>query len=292
MSAPARHGTCLSRQIMQNPLASDPSDLATSATILPVSAEFGDPPILSQSRRARTLRVAVPVLAGVSAAAAIVAATRLPRPHQRAIALTALGTAVGVGLVRWQLGRLFVEQPAHTVKGRIGALEIRTYPATVQAVTLVEGVFWRRALDEGFRRLGAFIFGSNSAGEHIAMTSPVIATAAVAETTAIASTEGSTTDGAAGLNVAFIMPEARSSGSLPVPRDHRVRFRDVPPRRVAVLRFTGRYEGTNVALHQRKLLDLVERAGLTARGEPTFAGYDGPSTIPILRRLEVWVEID
>lgn len=91
--------------------------------------------------------------------------------------------------------------------------------------------------------------------------------------------------------VTFTMPKERSSGSLPVPEDSRVRLRSVPPRRVAVLCYRGRYNARRVAEKTRQLLEAVDRAGLPTRGEPEFAGYDPPSTLPWLRRNEVWIEL-
>ncbi|AKT42118.1 SOUL family heme-binding protein [Chondromyces crocatus] len=277
---------------MQNPLVPTPSEVATPATLLPISAEHGDPPVLARNRRARAVRALLPAVAVGSAVAAFVAADRIRRPAVRAATLSMLGSLVGAGLVRWQLARLFTEQPAHTVERRIGKLEVRHYPAMVEAATIVEGVFWPRALSEGFRRLAGFIFGSNVAGEQIAMTAPVVATATVGETTALTSPDGCTLDGAAGLTVGFLMPRDRTSGSLPVPRDHRICFRDIPPRRIAVRRFSGRLDSARVAVEQRKLIASAERAGFTVRGEPTFAAYDPPTTLPFLRRFEVWVEVD
>jgi hypothetical protein len=46
-----------------------------------------------------------------------------------------------------------------------------------------------------------------------------------------------------------------------------------------------------VAEKSQALLEAVERAGLRTRGEPEFAGYDPPTTLPFLRRNEVWIEL-
>ncbi|MDF2692292.1 MAG: uncharacterized protein K0S65_675, partial [Labilithrix sp.] len=65
------------------------------------------------------------------------------------------GLAV-LGLLGWQLQRLFTAKPKHEVERRVGHLEIRRYPSIRIAETTVEGT-WDAALDEGFRRLAAFI---------------------------------------------------------------------------------------------------------------------------------------
>jgi hypothetical protein len=41
----------------------------------------------------------------------------------------------------------------------------------------------------------------------------------------------------------------------------------------------------------KQLLDSARDHEIEVRGEPAFAGYDAPSTLPILRRNEVWVEV-
>ena len=83
----------------------------------------------------------------------------------------------------------------------------------------------------------------------------------------------------------------RTIDSLPRPRDVRVTLVEVPERRVAVLGYRGRYRGDVVEAHQRVLRQRVAEAGLPAKGEPSFAGFDPPWTIPLLRRNEVWIEL-
>jgi hypothetical protein len=100
-----------------------------------------------------------------------------------------------------------------------------------------------------------------------------------------------TEPGSRGYKMSFVMPPGRSVESLPLPNDSEVELDQVPERRVAVLRFTGRYRGTEVAQHEEELLRMVKEAGLQATSAPMFAGFDPPSTLPFLRRNEVWVEV-
>ena len=79
---------------------------------------------------------------------------------------------------------------------------------------------------------------------------------------------------------------------LPHPDDTRILIRPLPSRRVAVVRFSGRYDDEAVQEKKRELMTRVESSGFVPRGEATFAGYDPPWTIPLLRRNEVWVEIE
>jgi hypothetical protein len=206
-------------------------------------------------------------------------------------ALTALGGAAL--LVRWQLERLITEEPEYEVERSLNGLEIRHYGPRVIAETLVENQpDWDVARSEGFRRLASYIFGGNQREQGIAMTGPVsVGTGAKkSERIAITAPVG-TRRAAAGYVVSFTMPKQYELESLPAPSDERVLLRQVPGERVAVLRFSGRYRSELIHDKQAELVRRARAAGLETVGEPLFAGYDAPSTLPFLRRVEVWVPI-
>ncbi|HKO90175.1 MAG TPA: heme-binding protein [Polyangiaceae bacterium] len=201
----------------------------------------------------------------------------------------------GAALARWQLARLFTEQPTYALERQIGPLEIRRYAPHCVAETRVSASSWDVALREGFQRLAGYIFGGNRraertsappgeaarepATEKIDMTSPVQMRPERPENLARS------------YLVSFSMPAGRTPASLPQPNDIRVSVTTQPARRVAVLRYRGRYNGTTVAKKVAELLDYVRKAGLQQRGEPEFAGYDPPSTLPVLRRNEIWLDL-
>ena len=202
-------------------------------------------------------------------------------------ALAAGGVALGMLALRSQLQRLFTDEPAFTSEKRIGKLQLRAYPARVEATTQIDTGRIEDALDQGFHRLAGFIFGGNQTHEALPMTSPVTARGEkLAMTTPVIASdhEGSYT-------LAFVMPPGRDLASLPKPTDKHVRLREIPARRVAVLRFAGRHTAGNIGAAERQLLRLVTAAGLESVGKPSFAGFDPPMTLPILRRNEVWIEI-
>lgn len=180
-------------------------------------------------------------------------------------------SGAAIAIARWQLARFFTEQPDYAVEKRDGDLEVRTYAPRVVAETTVGARAWEEVLDEGFRRLARYIFGGNDQHEKIAMTAPVNATV--------------------DHQVVFTMPKGRSIATLPDPEDRRVRLRERPAERVAALRFRGTYRGKRIEEKRRELLQRVRAAGLLPLSEPVFAGYDGPSTLPFLRRVEVWVRV-
>lgn len=182
--------------------------------------------------------------------------------------------ALALGALRWQMARWFTETPAYEVEGRAGELELRRYPLLVEARASLEVQSFEGALDRGFGRLACYIFGANVRDEDLAMTTPVVTTLRDGHYT-----------------MAFIMPAGRSIASLPPPDDARIELREVPARRIAALRFHGRFTRDNIASHERRLLRGIVDAGLAARGSVAFVGYDSPATLPALRRNELWIEI-
>lgn len=221
----------------------------------------------------------VPVAVGLSTFAALGAS----RAARGAAFWAGVGTAIGLGVARWQLSRVFTEEPQYTVEQRIGRLEVRRYPTIVRAETTVRGHEWRAALDEGFGRLARYIFGANEDREQLAMAAPVTtfrndAHAAPNEHDAI--------------DISFMMPGARPLATLPAPTDARILLVEDAPRFVAVLRYSGPFDIELTRRKQRELFQLVERAGLHPVNDPGFAGYDPPSTLPLLRRNEVWIDVE
>jgi hypothetical protein len=210
-------------------------------------------------------------------------------PWQRG-ALAAVGALLAVGLVRWQAAGRFIEEPAHTVEARDGAIEIRRYGPCVRAETTVETGPAERAAREGFRRLAGYIFGGNRARASVAMTAPVTQRAEGERIAMTAPVTQSTEQGP--WRVTFTMPGGRTLDELPAPVDARVILRALPARRVAVLRYAGRSGPEVMAAHERTLRAWLAGRGMTPSGPAISARYDPPSTLPFLRRNEVWLELD
>jgi hypothetical protein len=208
----------------------------------------------------------VPVAAGLGVAAFA---------GSRRLGILAGGaTALVAGLTRWQLQRWFTDEPAYEVERVIDDIEIRRYKPRVEAHTRFATLDFDEVRERGFRRLASYIFGGNAAHHELAMTCPVtIATRGAAHT------------------MAFVMPPDYSRRDLPQPDDSRIELVDVPARRVAVMRYHGGYRSQTVERHAAELREKVAALGLTTRGEPMFAGFDPPTTLPLLRRAEIWLEL-
>jgi hypothetical protein len=242
--------------------------------------------VATQPRGSRSRRV-VAFWTGVGlvpvAAAAVAKWARSSRAGWIAAGVSALGFAA----LRWQLDRMWNDEPDYVVEERIGSLEIRRYLPRVEARTMIDESDFDVALERGFDRLAGYIFGFNRGGEKLAMTSPVTARGEALEMPDFGAGAQS-----GGHVMAFVMPPERAVASLPQPLDERVELVDVTERRVAVLRYSGAYRSDVVAARARELCELASDAGLLAKSEPVFAGFDPPWTLPFLRRSEVWLELE
>jgi hypothetical protein len=175
-------------------------------------------------------------------------------------------------------------EPASTVIARVGAVEIRRYAPTAAAETTVEGSeLYARSI--GFQRLFAYITGSNAGRGKIAMTAPVAQAPAekIAMTAPVAQTETST----GAWTVRFFLPATLTVATAPQPLDRRVVIVAVPPRVMAVLRFSGQGTPDTVAAEGRRLDAILATSAWHADGPLVAWFYDPPWTLPPLRRNEV-----
>lgn len=222
-------------------------------------------------RHARSLALgAAALVAPLGLGTGVAALTR----SRRAGLIAGGFTAVALAALRWQLQRWFTDEPMYVVERTIGQLEIRRYAPRVEAHTRITALDFETALDEGFHRLAAYIFGANDRGQSLAMATPVTNMPRASTHT-----------------VAFVMPPGYARAALPRPKDERIALVEVPARRIAALRYRGRYTGEHMLEQTRRLHELVVAADLETTGQPTFAGFDPPWTLPALRRAEIWIEL-
>ena len=166
-----------------------------------------------------------------------------------------------------------VEHARYSVVASSGDIEIRDYAAQVVAETTVSGER-SSAISEGFRRLAGYIFGANQPGEKIAMTAPV----------------GQRPTGE-NWRVTFTMPASYSMKTLPKPNNQAVELIELPPQRLAAIRFSGLVDEGDLSQNQAKLMRFLEQEKLKPIGAPRYAFYDPPWTLPFNRRNEVLIEI-
>jgi len=197
-----------------------------------------------------------------------------PRPAAPRAALLLLAIA----MLTPALAGAIEEAPFEVVR-RYPAFELRQYGPTLAAETTVTGDF-DGVGNKAFLTLADFIGGRNSDRTKIAMTAPVLQTPA---------TDAGPPDR---YLFAFVMPPTFTSATLPQPVDPRVRVRQVPPRLMAVHRYSGSWSQARYRQEEAVLLDAVREAGLKPVGVPVFARYNSPFALWFMRRNEVMVEVD
>ena len=203
-----------------------------------------------------------------------------------------MGIARAIGAATALLGSVVgvhaeTEQARYTVVRQQDAFELRAYEPAIVAEVKAQGSR-DDAVSAGFRILAAYIFGANLPGKSIAMTAPVTQEAGqrIAMTAPVTQQAG---QGA--WTIRFIMPAGSKLGTMPKPKDERVRLAEVPGRRMAAMRFSGLATDASLAEHERLLADWMAKGRLTPAGPAVFAYYDPPWTLPFLRRNEVLVPV-
>jgi hypothetical protein len=164
------------------------------------------------------------------------------------------------------------EQYSYTVVQTFPDFEIREYEEALFTSTELPGKSYRANSGTGFRILAGYIFGGNSTGEQIAMTSPV----------AVDLRENNT--------MYFMVPKGYDESNLPQPKDSRVNFVRLPKRVVAVIRFGGWADDKDIRIHADKLKKALEREGIAHTDSFSFFGYNPPYDM-VDRRNEVVVEL-
>ncbi len=170
-------------------------------------------------------------------------------------------------------------QPGYRLVKRDGPFEIRAYePMILAEVQLAGGR--RDAMGKGFKILSDYINRANEPGVRLPMTVPVTLQPA-----------GDKINGKSWI-IRFIMPPGSVLDKLPKPNDGRIVLFPVPVARAAICRFAGRAGNDTLKDRTAALKNWVNGEGLSAAAPPTYAFYNGPLTLPFLRRNEVMVAVE
>ena len=175
------------------------------------------------------------------------------------------------------------EEPEYEVLQQTDEYEIRQYASYLVAETRVSGDFDRTG-NAAFRRLAGYIFGDNRSST----SNEANAAASVSMNMTVPVTRQKV-EGEEGRSTVyrFVMERAYDTESLPVPNDERVKLTEEKGGRFAVLRYRGRITEERFKKYVELLKTSLERDGLATIGEPISAVYNGPFTLPMLRRNEV-----
>ena len=180
-----------------------------------------------------------------------------------------------------------IEEASYQVVTTEGAFELRDYAPHIVAETSVAGDF-EKAGSSAFRRLFGYISGDNRSQTKITMTAPV--SQQPREKIAMTAPVGQQKSGDRWV-VSFMMPAAHSMKTLPVPDNPKVTLRQVPARRMAVVRYSGFWSEKNYQKNELKLDSWVQTEGFKTSGEAIWARYNSPFSLWLLRRNEILVPV-
>ncbi|MEY2600031.1 MAG: hypothetical protein RLZZ142_2290 [Verrucomicrobiota bacterium] len=190
----------------------------------------------------------------------------------RTLLLLATASVTALALLGCKATRAGYESAPYRVLQKDGRFEIREYPP----LTLVQSppAEPESAASQNFRRLFAFITGSNAEKRKIPMTTPVFLSSQPA-----------------GRSMAFVMPSSLPAHQVPRPTDPSLQVRSTPSKRFAVLRYSGRQAPQTEQARLAELRAWIQEARLRSLADPTFAYFDPPWTPPFLRRIEVMLPL-
>lgn len=185
------------------------------------------------------------------------------------------------------------EEPDYKLIKKTKNIEVRWYAPTLIAQVAVQGSR-DAAISSGFRKLADFIFGNNKsstqkgASEKISMTTPVIqqANEKIAMTTPVVQ-QGNANQ----WTVHFVMPKKYTLKTLPKPNNKDISIQTTKPYKAIVIRFSGLSSQRNLRKHLSKLDDYIKNNGIKTLGQPIYAFYNPPWTLPFLRRNEIMYKL-
>ncbi len=188
------------------------------------------------------------------------------------------------GLLGIRLG----EEPIYDLLKSDGDFEVRKYDSlTLASITLNQE--YDLAMEEGLRRLSGYIYGQNSSQqemktwdarsqerEELSMIYPVLRERSEA-----------------GWTISFVLPRHLTLTTAPRPEDTAIYLHRESPRFMATLRYGGHNDLDKFESKTRELQDwLSQNREFRVVSSFRCAEYDGPLTIPFLRRNEVLVRVD
>ena len=198
----------------------------------------------------------------------------------------AVGAALIGGAAFYYLKERQTEEPDYRALTSDGDYQIRDYAAMTVAETVVNGPR-KNALDQGFRTIADYIFAKSRDGEKLAMTVPVMQDAG----SPMASDPPLFDDELQGAwRTRFVMPGGRTADELPDPPTG-IELVELPPRKVAVVSFSGVANERLLAAQEDRLRGWLARRGEKSDAEPEYAFYNSPMIPGPLRRNEVWLAL-
>ena len=166
-----------------------------------------------------------------------------------------------------------IEQYKYTVLKKVDGIEIRRYESALFSSVLLNQSSYEQSSNNGFRILAGYIFGGNSTGEKIAMTSPV------------AMELGDS------IKMSFMVPSSKTEKSLPSPRNQSIFFEKQASKVMAAIRFGGWASDEKIEVYKKKLTEVLNANNIKFKGNFCYLGYNPPYKI-LNRKNEIVVEVE
>ena len=129
--------------------------------------------------------------------------------------------------------------------------------------------------NNGFRKLINYISGNNKKKEKIAMTTPV-----------------NVIQIKNNYVMQFYLPIEYKKNEIPLPSDNSVKISSIEPGYFAVIGYSGFASDKNFYKHLEVLISELKTDNIKILGPPIKATYDGPFTLPNLRRNEAIFQVE
>jgi hypothetical protein len=186
-----------------------------------------------------------------------------------------------------------IEEPKYSVVKKDEDIELRLYEPYIVAETVVDTSDYDAASNEGFKRLAGYIFGANNKQQKISMTSPVATEQSQKIAQKIAMTAPVQTEKqGTSLRITFMMPSEFTLETLPIPNDSRIVFRQVPAKKAAAIKFSGRWTTENFDKHTNELMKWIEKQELKICGTTVVARYNPPFIPSFFRHNEIIIPVE
>ena len=162
------------------------------------------------------------------------------------------------------------EEPKYKLIKSTDVYEIRQYQDRLAVETTQS-----KSQNGAFRRLFNYISGSNESSSKIAMTVPVI--------------QSKNSNGA---SMIFFLPKNFTKQSAPLPDGDDVKLITVKGGFYAVTKYSGRSTDQNFIKHSALLFEALRKDNILTIGDPMMATYNGPFTLPFMRRNEAMYRLN
>ena len=129
--------------------------------------------------------------------------------------------------------------------------------------------------NSSFRNLFNYISGANVDSQKIEMTTPVTESKKSSE-----------------MVMQFYLPSKFTKKTAPVPTDPRVEIVIIEEGHYAVIKYSGRFTNKNFNKYKKILKQNLVKDKIEIMGPAIKATYNGPFTLPMLRRNEAMFRVD